>query len=153
MSTGCSVTKDWVVSTAQNLAATAVDKQLEKFNEKYLAPRLEKVEADLGHKIDKDDNGVFDPEEVKTAIKEEVSTAAADLTKALTEQSDKSLNERLKDVATKSDSIWNLIYLVGIYLLSKLGMKVGPKGIQSLKSVLNDRRTKKLNEGLDKVDL
>ena len=78
---------------------------------------------------------------------------AADLTKALTEQSDKTLNERLKDVATKSDGVWNLIYLVGIYLLSKLGIKVGPKGLQSLKSVLDDRKAKKLSEGSDKVDL
>jgi len=150
---GCSVTKDWVINTAQNLAVTAVDKQLEKFNEKYVTPRLEKIETDLGHKIDENDDGVFDSEEVETAIKAQVSTAAADLTRALTEQSDKTLNERLKDVATKGDGIWNLIYLVGIYLLSKLGIKVGPKGLQSLKSVLDERKAKKLSEGLDKVDL
>ena len=134
--TGCSVTKEWIVTTAKDIAVRTVDSQINKLNEKVIGPEIARLEEQLGTKVDADDDGLWSDDEIVTAIKSQSQTAIKDAISVFKEDSDKSLTERLKNLATKEDGMKGLLLLVVAWVLAKLGIKVGPKGLQSLKERL-----------------
>jgi hypothetical protein len=153
LGSGCSVTKQWVIDTAQGIAVGVADKAVEKVNEKYVVPQIEKIEKSLGEKVDKNSDGVWQPDELKEAISKQAKVAIGEATQIWASDTDKKLDEKLKDVATKSDGVKGLVGLIIAYILAKLGIKVGPKGFAGVQSYLDDRKNKKLTDGSDKVDL
>jgi len=207
---GCQVTKEWVISTAKDIAIQAADSQIEKVNKNYIEPKIAEVEKKLGQKIDSNNDGVFQSDELKTAISAQLkgvtqsvidvvkNDTTAQINKKVTEslkdvatsdqikiivdtvvkttqeqsdqkldarlqeklkgvatasqikeitdnvqgvlaEKDKDLTERLKNVATKDDGIKNIIALIIMYILSKLGIKVGPKGLAGIKSYMQKK--------------
>lgn len=208
--TGCQVTKQWVVETAKDIAIQAVDSQIDMINQKYLEPRIAELEKKLGQKIDQNNDGIFGSDELKSAISLQMQgvvknvvevvkndtnqqinnkiteslkgVATADqikmivdtVVKTTQEQSDqkldtrlqeklkgvatasqikditdnvegilaekdKDLADRLKNVATKDDGVKNIIALIILYILSKLGIKVGPKGLAGLRTYMQKK--------------
>jgi len=137
---GCSiitgVTKDWVISTTKEIAVQVVDFQLDKVNEKYVKPEIDRLEAKLGEKVDKDGNGTWSAEEIQGAIQKELKPAIQSTITTLTTNTDQKLGEKLQNLATKDDNIRGLIMLFIAWLLTKLGIKIGPAGLQSLKSYM-----------------
>jgi len=148
--TGCQLTKEWVVQTAKDVAVQVVDTQIEKFNNSTVVPAFSKVEERLGEKIDKNDDGVWDQTELESAIAKQIGPVIADAQKVLLDESGKSINEKMKDLATKEDGMKGLLLLVVAWVLSKLGIKIGPKGLQKLGEILTK---KKVDDSETKVQL
>lgn len=117
---GCAVTRDWVVSEATKIAELAVNKGLDKIDDKLLNLIDEEVQA----QIDSNSDGVWDSDELTDAIKGQFGTLATNLKDELVSDTDKKLDERLKDAMTKGDGLKGLIGLVVLFLLGKLGIKV-----------------------------
>lgn len=142
--TGCGATREWVVDFVKDQGVKIVDSQIEKFNENTVAPKFAQIEEDLGRKVDSNNDGLWSDEEIAGAIKESVPGLLGDFRETVLseagENTDKSLTERLKDLPTKSDNLMNILYLVAAYFLSKLGIKVGPKGLQKLKDRLEEKK-------------
>lgn len=137
---GCGATKEWIITQAKETAINVVDKQIEKLNEKTIAPKFAEIEGKLGQ-IDVDGDGEFSKEELESKIKDSVKDAVAGLTEAVKADNEKSLAENLKDYA-KGDNVQYLLYLVVAWILSSLGWGVGPKGIKGLRHFLEKRKEK-----------
>jgi len=131
---GCQMTKEWVITTATDIAAKAVDSQIEKVNQNYIVPQIARVEEKLGQKVDKNGDGLWTADEISAAIRTQMTPALQETVTTLTADSDQKLSDRLKDLPTKGDNMKGLLTLVVLWVLTKLGVKVGPKGIQSVKS-------------------
>jgi hypothetical protein len=142
--TGCGVTKQWVIDRAKEIAVKTVDKQITKLNENTIAPKFAEIEESLGRKIDSNADGLWSDDELAAAIKSQSKQTFTEVKDLLLseagENADKSLTEKLKDLPSKSDQFKYLLYLVAAYILSKLGIKVGPKGLQTLRERLEKRK-------------
>lgn len=142
--TGCGTTRAWVVDFVKDQTVKIVDKQIVKYNEKTIAPKFAEIENNLGHKVDTDADGVWSENEIKTAAKEQAVKTFAEVKDLLlaesAENADKSLTERLKEIPKKSEQFQYLLWLVGAYILSKFGIKVGPKGLQTLRERLEKKK-------------
>lgn len=145
---GCGAAKDWVIEKSKEVAIRVVDSRIEKFNEK-LAPKFAEIEGQIGT-IDTDGSGEFSKEELNDAVKRQLAEVKDGLVAAVTEESDASVSERLKNYAT-GDEIKNLLYLVLAWILAQFGWTVGPKGIGGLRQFLERRKEKK--EATETVDL
>lgn len=142
--TGCGATKQWIVDRAKEIAISTVDKQITKLNENVIAPKFAEIEGSLDHKIDSDSDGLWSDEELAQAIKDQSKQTFIEVKDLLlseaSENANKSLTEKLKDLPSKSDQLKYLLYLVIAYVLSKLGIKVGPKGLQTLRERLEKKK-------------
>jgi hypothetical protein len=133
---GCSVTKDWVISTVKDIAVQVADSQLEKVNEKYVVPEIARLETKLGEKVDKNGDGTWTADEIQDEMQKMWKPALQSTITTLTTNTDQKLGEKLQGLATKDDNIRGLIMLFVAWLLTKLGIKIGPAGLQSLKSYM-----------------
>lgn len=138
--TGCGATKEWIIDKAKDIAVKTVDSQITKLNERVIAPKFAEIEQNLGQKIDKDDDGLWSDDEIKSAAAAQAKKTFDEVKTLLLEESDKSLTEKLKELPNKSDQLMMLLYLVGAWILAKLGIKVGPKGLQTLRERLERKK-------------
>lgn len=137
---GCGATKDWVIEKARDIAVKTVDKQITKLNEKTIAPKFAEIEENLGKKIDANADGLWSDDELKAAAADQAKKTFAEVKDILLADNEKSITEKLKELPSKSDQLMYLLWLVGAYILSKLGIKVGPKGLQTLRERLEKKK-------------
>jgi len=144
MSVGCGSLKRWVVTTARDTAIKVANNQLTKLHQRMIVPKIEKIEMELGQKLDKNGDEVWSKEEILDMIKaqtQQLSGSFATTAKHLTakllgvEDAVKDIEAKaatkddLKDVPTRKETVKGLLSLIVLFILTKLGVKVGKKGI------------------------
>lgn len=117
--TGCGTTREWVITKATDIAENVSEKQVNKLGDKVIGMVDEKVKES----IDANQDGIWESEELMSAIQGQVGVASKDFMAALT-STEGELTDRLKDTLTTSDGIKGLLGLVILWILSKLGIKV-----------------------------
>ena len=156
---GCSMIKDYVVQTATDTASIIVTSQLNGYYKNKIVPQLEMVETKLEQKIDKDADGVWSETELMTMIQAQSQDLITGGVQSLAEKmlgveskvaevsakadgTQQAIDEKLQNVATKEDGIKGLLALIAVWILAKLGVKVGPKGLGPISDMFKKKPEK-----------
>lgn len=117
---GCQVTREWVISEATKIAEIAANQALDKVDDHLLPLIDEKVREE----IDANNDGIWEQDELQDAISEHLSVVVSDIKTELTADTDKKLEDRLKDALTKGEGVKGVLALIALFILGKLGIKV-----------------------------
>jgi len=117
---GCQVTREWVITESTKIAEIAANKVLDKVDDKLLPLINEEVKKS----IDANNDGIWEQDELKDAIGAQFGVLVGDIKTELTADTDKKLEDRLKDALTKGEGVQGILALIALIILGKLGIKV-----------------------------
>lgn len=140
-SVGCQVTREWVVNEATKIAELAANKALSSVSDRVVPLIDERVRES----IDQNNNNIWEQNELKEAIQSQFGVLANNITEELLVDTDKKLDEKLKDAVTKEQGIGTLLVLGVLWLLTKLGFKIKDGKINA-SELFNKLRGKKEEE-------